>query len=325
MLKMALLAGAVAAVAVPGTAAAARGVVVKVDGAAGLVAVAAPRGTVSLVHTARAAKLQVGERVSYRPKRLRNETFAADRVHVLGKARRTHVRGLVLAHRAGGYVLSAHGAVLTIRSAARTTASATSGTPQVGTEVDVTADVSSGSDLQQTSVSSLGAAQAGAIDGRIQALAAGAITVANDGVQVQMTVPAGLDLSKFAVGDEVLAYFSRQTDGSLLLTAISANGDTAQANDAQQSQGNTTQANQEVEQEDQGDGGQGAQGGEGAGNSTDETSTGDASSADDGSSSTTGQQSGDAQGTSGDSQPGSTGSQSGDGSSSSGSDSGGSD
>jgi hypothetical protein len=48
-------------------------------------------------------------------------------------------------------------------------------------------------------------------------------------MNLAIKVPTGVDLTKFATGDEVLATFSQQADGSLLLTDISADGNTQEA------------------------------------------------------------------------------------------------
>jgi hypothetical protein len=57
-------------------------------------------------------------------------------------------------------------------------------------------------------------------------------------------------VSRFAVGDEVLAVFSQQSDGTLLLTRLSGD-ENAQA------------ANEDDQQENQGDNGDGGDGGDG--------------------------------------------------------------
>lgn len=236
MLKKTLIVAAVAAAAVPGTAAAQRGVVVKVDRASALTAVAGARGSVALVHTK--ARVHVGQRVSYRGRALRNGTFAGTAVKVVGRAKSVRVTGIVLAHRRGGYLLSAHGAVLRVNAhARRTTASASdSGLPKVGSEVSVTAtfsdDDAAGDDLDETSVTPVAAtALGGSIEGDLRSVSATSIVVADDGLALQINVPAGFDTSKFAVGDEVLATFSQQSDGTLVLTALAGNENVAEADD----------------------------------------------------------------------------------------------
>src|SRR4051812_47156785 len=98
MLKKVLLLAAFAAAAVPGTAAAQRGVVVKVERASALTAVAGPHGSVALVHAP--ARVELGQRVAFRARTLGDGTLSATGLQVTGRASRVHVRGVVLAHRA---------------------------------------------------------------------------------------------------------------------------------------------------------------------------------------------------------------------------------
>jgi hypothetical protein len=225
MLRKALLLVSVAAVAVPGTAAAKSGIVVKVDRAGALTAVAGAQGSVALVHGK--ANAQMGSRVTYQAKPLANGTLATTAFQVVGQAKRVHVRGLVLAHRSGGYLMSAHGAVLSIRVLRHTQSATDSGTPPVGTTVDVTAAISSNSLDQQSAQPVLTDARSGAIEGRLVTAPTGTIAVRSGGLTLVIAVPTGFDTSKFALGDEVLASFQRQADGSLVLTALSANDQNA--------------------------------------------------------------------------------------------------
>src|SRR5205814_192241 len=93
-LKRTLLLVFLAALAVPGVASAARGVVVKVDRGTNTVAVARAHGRVSLLHVGSTARIHVGSRLEFSA-RTSNGTLAATRVRVLGRAPRTHVRGTV--------------------------------------------------------------------------------------------------------------------------------------------------------------------------------------------------------------------------------------
>lgn len=232
MLKKALFAAAVAAVAVPGTAAARDGVVVKVDRAHALTAVAGAHGSVALVHAN--ASAGIGARVRFQARTLGNGTLAAPALRVVGSAKRVHVRGVVLAHRAGGYVLSAHGAVLPIRVLQT---AKDSGTPTVGSSVDVTATIADDQLEQEDAQPLLTNAASGAIEGHLVTAPAGTIAVRSEGLTLVIAVPSGFDVSKFAVGDEVLASFQRQADGTLVLTQLSGDDQS------------------DVEQEDQGDNG----------------------------------------------------------------------
>lgn len=223
MLRKALLVASIAAIAVPGTAAARSGVVVKVDRAGALTAVAGARGAVAIVHAK--ATATVGQRVSFQAQTRRNGTLTSPGFQIVGVARRVHVRGMVLARRAGGYVISAHGAVLPIRVLRRTASASDTGTPPVGTTVDVTASIVAGQLNQEHAEPVLTDARSGAIEGELVRAPAGTIAVRSGGLTLVIALPAGFDSSKFAVGDEVLASFQRQADGSLVLTTLASNDD----------------------------------------------------------------------------------------------------
>jgi hypothetical protein len=63
------------------------------------------------------------------------------------------------------------------------------------------------------------------------ALGAGSITIASEHQLLVLKVGAGIDVGKLQIGDEVLANFSQLSDGSLVLTSISADDNTAAAGD----------------------------------------------------------------------------------------------
>lgn len=229
MKRLVLLAVAAAVLLVPSTALAS-GVVLKVQKATHLVAVTQSKTKVALVHTA--ARLHVGQRVAVSGRTLKNGTLAASSVRVLGRAHRVHFRALVLQRTAGKLVVSANGAVITLRrGAARTTASARDSGPQPGTTVDVTATVGSDDELDEDDVSTVSADHpGGAIEGKVT-LGTGKITVVSEHMALVLNVPAGFDLSNVKSGDEVLAKFDQQADGTLLLTAISNDEDAQGADD----------------------------------------------------------------------------------------------
>lgn len=214
MFTKALVVTVLAAVAVPATAFARSGVVVKVDRPSALTAVAGAHGSVALVHAKAGAK--VGQRVSFEARRLGNGTLAATSMRVTGQAKRVRVRGLVLAHRDGGFVMSANGAALTVHESKQEDA------PPVGSSVVVTASVAGGELEQEDARPVLTDARSGAIEGHLVSGApAGSIAVRSEGLTLVISVPSTIDVSKFMPGDEVLASFQRQADGSLVLTAIS--------------------------------------------------------------------------------------------------------
>lgn len=224
-----------AALAVP-SAALAGGVVLKVERASHQVAVATTAKHVALVHTAAAARLHVGERISFAARPLRNGTFAASSLRVVGRAHTVHFRGLLLAATKTRYVLSAGGAVLSLyRTSTRTTASANDSGPAPGSTVTATATVASDGELEDDGVATVSpTSPGGQIDGQLT-LGSGTITVTSDNMSLVLKVPTGFDLSSFQNGQEVLAVFSQQADGSLLLTTLSGNQDEQQANSQQSS------------------------------------------------------------------------------------------
>ena len=231
MKRLVLLAVAAAVLLVPSTALAS-GVVLKVQKGTHLVAVTQSKTRVVLVHTAAAARLHVGQRVAVKGRTLKNGTLAATSVRVLGRTQTVHFRALVLKRTAGKLVVSANGAVIALRhGVARTTASARDSGPQAGTTVDVTATVGSDDELDEDDVTTVSADHSGgAIEGTIT-IGTGKITVVSEHMALVLSVPAGFDLSNVKNGDEVLAKFAQQADGTLLLTAISNDEDEQGAND----------------------------------------------------------------------------------------------
>jgi len=224
MKRLAVLSFAAAALVVP-SGALASGVVVKVQRAAHLVAVAQPTKQVRLVHTALAAKLHVGQRVALTARTLRNGTLAASRVRVLGRVRTAQFRGLLLARDSRRFVVSAGGAVIAVRHGADDRA------PKPGTTVDVTVTVGAAGDLDDDDITPVSADQpGGAIEGRLT-LGTATITVVSEHLALRLAVPTGFDLTSFRNGDEVLAMFSQQPDGTLVLTKLTGDDDARDADD----------------------------------------------------------------------------------------------
>lgn len=225
-----------AALLVP-SAAFASGVVLKVQHATHLVAVTNGKTKVSLVHTA--ATLRVGQRVSMSARTLRNGTLAASSVRVIGRAHTVRFRGLLLKKSGTQFVLSAGGAIIAVHRGGRTTSSASDTGPQPGATVDVTATVGTNGELDDDTVSTASAdTPGGKIEGTLT-IGTGTITVKSEHMNLSLKVPTGFDLTKFATGDEVLATFSQQTDGSLLLTDISGDGNAQEADTNDSGDNNT--------------------------------------------------------------------------------------
>jgi hypothetical protein len=219
---------AAAAFAVPSTALAS-GVVLKVQRSTHLVAVATTPTHVALVHTA--ASLRVGQRVALKARTLRNGTLAVSSVHVVGRAHTVKFRGLLLARTRTRLVVSANGAVVAVARGARTTASARDDGPHTGTNVDVTATVTTSGELDEDDVTTAPATPGGKIEGRLT-IGSGTVTVSADEMTLVIKVPTGFDLSTFKTGDEVLATFTQDaTSGALTLTALSDDENARQADD----------------------------------------------------------------------------------------------
>jgi hypothetical protein len=229
MKRLALIVVAGAALATPSLASAGTGTVVKVDRASKLVAVTRANARVALVHTAAAARLHVGQRIALRARTLKNGTLGSARVKVVGRAKTARFRGFVLSRRHGRLVVSAGGAVISVRTA-RTTSSAANGGPTPGSEVLVDARVDDDElEVQKVTVVSE-SAPGGKLEGRLT-IGTGTVTVRDDEMTLVLKVPTGFDLSKFRTGDEVLATFTQGTDGSLTLTELAANDDENEADD----------------------------------------------------------------------------------------------
>ncbi len=271
MLKKAFLLALAAALLSPALASAAQkqGVVVKVTPAKRMVAVANARGAVLLVHVRATKGLRAGQVVRMQARKLRNGTYAGSSVKILRATKRVHIRGVVLKRRGGAIVLSARGAVVKVRlgKGVRSLSAMNEG-PAPGSVVDATVEVSGNGILEAVELKELDpSAQAGAIEGHITAIGPGLLTVTDNGVSLQLGVPATIDLSKFKRGDDVLAYFSRDATGTLTLTAIGGDEDEAEADDESEIEGDVDAAEQEVEAEDEGgdDEGGGSESGGGSG------------------------------------------------------------
>jgi len=216
MRRLIIALAAVAVFALPSTAFGG-GVVLKVQPSSHLVAVAGP-ARVSLVHTAAAGRVHVGQRVAVTARTLGNGTLRASKLRIVGRAHEVRFRGMLLHKSATELILSAGGAVIAVH---RSSSSA----PQVGSAVDVHATFGDDDELDEDHVGVVSAsAPGGTIEGRLS-LGTGTITVTSEHMSLVLKVPAGTDLSAFRAGDEVLATFSQGADGSLTLTRLSTADD----------------------------------------------------------------------------------------------------
>ncbi|HEX4525438.1 MAG TPA: hypothetical protein VH108_01700 [Gaiellaceae bacterium] len=228
MKRLIVLLAATAALLAP-SAALASGVVLKVQRANHLVAIARTPSSVALVHTS--AHLVVGQRVALQARKLHNGTLAASSIKVLGRAHKVTFRGLLLAKSGSRFVISAGGAVIAVHRGGRTTASARDSGPKPGSTVQVTATVGKTGELDEDDVTTVSpTAPGGRIEGQLT-LGTGTITVSSEDMSLVLKVPTGFDLTSFVSGSEVLATFTQGTDGSLTLTALSGDENAQQADD----------------------------------------------------------------------------------------------
>ena len=100
------------------------------------------------------------------------------------------------------------------------------------------ATVGTDDELNEDSVSVVTAlAPGGSIEGRLT-LGTTTVTVSSEHMTLVLNVPAGFDLTKFATGDEVLATFTQQADGTLALTELSGDGNAQEADQGDQGDDN---------------------------------------------------------------------------------------
>ena len=201
----------------------ASGVVIKVQDRR-LVVVARTPSNVVLVHTP--AKVAVGERIALQARRLRNSTLAASRIKVLGRVSQVRFRGLLLSKSGPKLMVSAGGAVVELHRGAHRNDSA----PRPGSTIQVTVTIGADGELDEDDVTTVSpTAPGGQIEGRLL-LGTGTVTVSpSTEPPAQGSGRALADAVR--AGMEVLATFSQGTDGSLTLTALSADGDAEQADD----------------------------------------------------------------------------------------------
>jgi hypothetical protein len=228
MKRLVLLCVAVLALLAP-SAAFADSVVLKVERGSHQVAVTRTGHRVALVHTRAAGRLRVGERVTFRSHTLTNGTLAASTVKVVGRTGKVAFTGLLLARTRTRYVISAGGAVVSVQRKSRRLASAGDNGPAPGSTVDVSATVGQNGELEDDDVHTVAPTTPGGRIEGVLTLGTGSITVTSEHMSLVLIVPSGLDLSSFQNNQEVLAEFSQQTNGSLVLTKLSGNDDAQEA------------------------------------------------------------------------------------------------
>jgi hypothetical protein len=235
------------------------GVVVRVDRPAHLVAVAGSGGVVELVHVARLGHLGPGVTVRFSAQQLANGTLSAPVLAVTGHTSHTTLQGVVLATspKQQSLTLTAGGAALTLRLR---TAPGSAGKhhgkyarpvvtlPAVGSEVQLDVRLS-GNRRTASAVHQLAAsANGGSIEGVVVGTPGSTLRIAAGRTVVTLQVDTTtLDLSGVESGQRVLAYFARQSDGTLTLLALAQDGSVADADDANGIVGDVGAANATID------------------------------------------------------------------------------
>lgn len=156
--KVFLLAGlATLALAGAGQALAAgwHGTVVGKERARHALVIAGNNATVRTVRVAGAYRFRPGARVAIKADRLRDGTYRATAVRLVGRIARARVNGTVLRSRPGGYLLGAGKSVLAIRYRAGRRLSSSSGGPRRGDQVAVRISISRRGALIQQGVQTI--------------------------------------------------------------------------------------------------------------------------------------------------------------------------
>jgi hypothetical protein len=254
-----------------------RGVVVHRIGRAQSFVVASGSGQMFAIHSRNSPS--IGSRVVVSARRLRNGTFAARAVRVVGHARHATLHGTItyLNRRSGTFTLSARGVSMLIHTA-RGRVHAADAMPPVGSEVTTTTTIDDQGEVDEQSMQQTGTQTSGFdIEGTILSIdtAAGTITVSADDDQqssagIVVTVPSTLDISQFTVGEEVELNVLPQPDGSLLLQGSASDEGVQGADDQgeqqgqQGAQGGDDDQGDQTDQGDQGTAGSGQTGGSGS-------------------------------------------------------------
>jgi uncharacterized membrane protein YgcG len=217
----------------PAAAATVRGVVVHHNARAHSFTVALPSGRLIAVHARHSPR--IGQEVSVSARPLRNGTLALRSLRAGRLTRRVLIHGVVTFadRRAGMFTVSGEGASVLVQT------SPTSGTvPSVGEDVNVEAQIDNQGDLQEEGVQTTGTqTQNMDLEGTILAIdtTARTLTVSADddqqsGQSVTVNVPSTIDMTQFAVGQEVELTVTMQSPGVFTLVSPSEDGNSQQAN-----------------------------------------------------------------------------------------------
>ena len=235
-------------------------------------------GRLYAVHAVRGPR--IGSEVVVRARRLRNGTYQLQRSQGVGHAsRRVRIRGVVsyVNPRTGAFTLSAPGvSMIVLRPHGRSAhvAGAADAAPPVGSQVVATGTVDDQGDLEDQSVQTVGTQTNGIdLEGTVLAVdqTAGTITVSADdseqsGASVTVTVPSSLDISQFAVGDEVELIVQPTGSGTATLLGSADDQNAQAANDGTDQQGDNpggdSQGNDGQDNDGQNSDGQNSDGGQ---------------------------------------------------------------
>jgi hypothetical protein len=241
--RLALAASAallVAGVAVaPASAATLKGTVVHRNSHAHSFVVAMSHGRLVAIHARTSPRPGRVVRVSARL--LRNGTYAAKSVRVVGHRRHVKMRGTVTYSRGRLFTLSARGASILIRrgTRGRRAVAASDTAPPAGSVVLVDANVDENGDVEANDVNEEGQANDGIdLEGTVLKIdtAARTLTISADdehasGAALIIHVPAGIDLTGFTVGRQVELTVTRNPDGTFVLQQGSGDDNEQEADD----------------------------------------------------------------------------------------------
>src|SRR5579875_724999 len=223
----------IAAAATAGSAEAAilRGTVVHRNARARSFVVADRAGDLYAIHAAR--RPRPGSAITVSVRKLANGTYAARWIRTGAYRPHAHVRlhGVVsfVDLRRGTFTLSARGVSMLVRVGRARTARAADALPPVGTSVTTTGSVDDQGDLNEQTIEAEGATSTFDVEGTVLAVdtSAQTITISSDDDQqgqgsIVVSVPSGLDISMFSVGQEVELTVTLQPDGSYVLDSSSS-------------------------------------------------------------------------------------------------------
>jgi hypothetical protein len=234
-----LVAGVAAA---PASAATLKGTVVHRNSHAHSFVVAMSHGRLAAVHARTSPRPGRVVRVSARL--LRNGTYAARSVRVVGRQRRVQMRGTVTYSRGRMFTLSSRGASILIKRRARAVA-ADDTAPAAGTVVTVDANVGDNGDVEANDVNEQGQDNNGidlegtvlAVDTTARTLSVSADDEDASGAALTVQVPAGVDMTGFTVGHQVELTVTRNADGTFVLQQGTGDDNEQEADDNHGSSG----------------------------------------------------------------------------------------